>query len=88
MLSLVVLTLIAAALPVLTYYARSFAPSADFQAVLRRDFDRAFLPGFFMLCITAVQAAAGRTPSGERSVEAPMVQPSLPAGARDSRAAR
>jgi hypothetical protein len=60
MLSLFVLSLIVMVLPVLIYYARSFAPSADFQAILRRDFDRAFLPGFFMLCVTAVLAAVGR----------------------------
>jgi len=62
MLSLFVLSLIVMVLPVLIYYARSFAPSADFQAILRRDFDRAFLPGFLTLCIMAVQAAAGRNP--------------------------
>jgi hypothetical protein len=88
MLSLVVLTLIAAALPVLIYYARAFAPSTDFQAVLRRDFDRAFLPGFFMLCITAVQAAAGRLQAAIPMVGEPRPQTAFPAGARDSRAAR
>jgi hypothetical protein len=88
MLSLVVLTLIAAALPVLIYYARAFAPSTDFQAVLRRDFDRAFLPGFLMLCITAVQAAAGRYQAATPMDGKPMPQTALPAGAGDSRAAR
>jgi hypothetical protein len=88
MLSLVVLTLISAALPVLIYYARAFAPSTDFQAVLRRDFDRAFLPGFFMLCITAVQAAAGRLHAAIPMVGEPRPQTPFPERARDSRAAR
>ena len=87
-LSLFVLSMIVAALPVLIYYARSFAPSADFQEILRRDFDRAFLPGFFMLCVTAVLAAAGRTPSQRATSEVPMPQAALPAAADDSRAAR
>jgi len=87
-LSLFVLSMIVAAIPVLIYYARSFAPSADFQEILRRDFDRAFLPSFFMVCVTAVQAAAGRTSSARATGKEAMHQAALPAAADDSRAAR
>ena len=59
-LSLFFLSVIVAALQVLICYVRACAPWANLQAILRRDSDRAFLPGFFMLRVTAVLAATDR----------------------------
>lgn len=40
--------------PVLIYYAVSFAPFNDFELVLRRDFDRAVIPAFLVTTVLAV----------------------------------
>jgi hypothetical protein len=46
--------MIAAAMPVLLFYIRSFTRWEDFTELLIRSFDRATLPAIFMIVATAI----------------------------------
>ena len=48
------MALLASTIPVGIYYVVSFEPFDNFLDILRRDFDRAFLPGFLLLTVLAI----------------------------------
>ena len=48
------MALLASSIPVGIYYVVSFEPFDNYLDILRRDFDRAFLPGFLLLTVLAI----------------------------------
>lgn len=60
-----------AAVPFALFYVRSFTRIADFRELLIRSFDRAFIPGFFMLLVLSISLFVEGW-NGERVEPAPL----------------
>jgi hypothetical protein len=53
------MALLASSIPVAIYYVVSFEPFDNYLLILRRDFDRAFLSGFTLLTVLAINLWGG-----------------------------